>query len=105
MMPFLGFDFAKTLQSKKKRLETFANASLTSSDKKVREMCQTQQTERYSVITVNVITCTCEWVSSNNFTINISQYLNLYRCLLSAYVCVCIPSIVSTHNELIMCSM
>ena len=47
MASFLGFDFAKTLQGKRKRLETFTNASLASSDKKVKEMCQAQQTERY----------------------------------------------------------
>ena len=100
MMPFLGFDFAKTLQSKKKRLETFANASLTSSDKKVREMCQTQQTERYALYSVITVNVTCKWVSSNSFTI-----ICIAAYCLHNYVCVCIPSIVSTHNELIMCSM
>ena len=46
MMSLFGLDFAKTLQNKRKRLESFTNASLTSSDKKVKEMCQSQQAER-----------------------------------------------------------
>ena len=41
-----GTDFSKSLQTKRKRLETFTHESLISSDKKVKEMCQSQQAER-----------------------------------------------------------
>ena len=49
-MSLFGLDFAKTLQNKRKRLESFTNASLTSSDKKVKEMCQSQQAERFDSV-------------------------------------------------------
>lgn len=59
MMSLFGFDFAKTLQNKKKKLENFTNASLTSSDKKIKETSQIQQAERY-------YTCTNEHRTSMN---------------------------------------
>ncbi len=42
-----GIDFAKSLQNKRKKLECLADDSLAAIDKKVMEMVQTQQQEKY----------------------------------------------------------
>ena len=46
MITMFGADFAKNVQNKRKRLDTFTQASLQTSNKKVKEICATQQLER-----------------------------------------------------------
>ena len=43
----LAVDISKSLESKRKRLETFTQASVRASNKKVEEVWQKQQKERY----------------------------------------------------------
>ena len=47
MSNMFGIDFGKSLKNKRKKLESLADDSLTTIDKKVMEMVQTQQQEKY----------------------------------------------------------
>ena len=46
MITMFGADFSKNVQNKRKRLDTFTQASLQTSNKKVKEICTAQQLER-----------------------------------------------------------
>ena len=46
MLASFGADFSKSIQNKRKKLDTFTQASLQSSNKKMKEMTHKQQQER-----------------------------------------------------------